>query len=89
VITAEVIQKAMMATTFSGSLTRKEKIGGAKQYAKHPTAMSETMADEKKPPRRDSRTIIIRYRHAVVARLSPSRKQTKVSNARAMLPDTQ
>jgi len=51
--------------------------------------MGETMADERKLPRRESRTIIIRYRHAVVARLRPSRKQTKVSNARAMLADTE
>jgi hypothetical protein len=30
VITAEAVKKAMMATALSGSLTRKEKIGGEK-----------------------------------------------------------
>src|ERR1700722_5747471 len=46
--------------------------------------MSETTADERKVPWRDSRTTVIRYRNAVAARLSRSRKQTKVSNAIAM-----
>src|SRR6201987_2323214 len=47
--------------------------------------MSETTADERKLPWRDSRTTVIRYRNAATARLSRSRKQTKVSNAIAML----
>jgi hypothetical protein len=86
VITIEVVKKAMIATASSGSFTRKEKIGGAKKYAKHPIATSEKTADKRKLPWRDSRTITIRYRTAAVARLSRKRKQTKVTNARAILP---
>jgi hypothetical protein len=86
VTTAEVVKKARMAATSLESLTRKEKIGGAKKYAKQTTAMKETTADIRKLALRDSRTTTIRYRHTSVARLSRSRKQTNVRNARAMLP---
>ena len=49
--------------------------------------MSDKRADKRKLPSRDSRTIIIRYKHAAVMRLSRSLKQTKVTSASAMQPD--
>src|SRR4051812_39203467 len=86
VITAEVVKKATMAKASNGSVTRKECTGGA-MYANHPTAMNETTAEERKLPCRDSRTITSRYTHKVVPRLNWSRAQTKVTNARTMLPN--
>jgi hypothetical protein len=60
VMTNEVVKKAMIATAFRGSSTRKEKIGRAKKYAKHSTAITETTADETKAPLRDNSTTTIR-----------------------------
>jgi hypothetical protein len=68
VTTSETVKKATIATTFRGSSTRKERIGGAKKYAKHPTAITETTIEETKLPLRDNRTTTIRYSKAAVAR---------------------
>jgi hypothetical protein len=69
-MTNEVVRKATIATTFRGSSTRKEKTGGAKKYARHPTAISETTLDETKLPSRDNSTTTIKYSKAAVARLN-------------------
>ena len=48
--------------------------------------MRVTIADDRRLPCRDSRTMTIKNRHTVVARWKWSRKQTKVRNAIATLP---
>jgi hypothetical protein len=63
VATAEVVEKARISATSLESVTRKEKIGGAKKYAKQPTAMKETTADERKLPWWDNRTTTTRLTH--------------------------
>ena len=59
----EVSKKAMMATTSSGSLTRKEKAGGAR-CAKPRAATMEATVDATKLPVRDTSTITITKREA-------------------------
>jgi len=75
-MTAETIRKAMIATRLNGSSMRREKMGGAKKYARPMTPRSETTADEMKLPCRERQTITVRYRKAAVARLNRAWKQT-------------
>src|ERR1700752_3255179 len=86
VISAEINKKTIMTTSSERSLTQKEKTGRDRKYRKHPDARSETMADARKLPCRDTRTTTTRYKHTTVARLSRRRTQTKVINATAMVP---
>src|SRR5580700_773042 len=75
--TTRVVKKARMGVALVGSLTRKEKIAGEKKDAERPPEMKEATAHTSE---------LVRYRHTAVATLRRSRKQTKVSNSRAMLP---
>jgi hypothetical protein len=60
-------------TTSNASFTRKKKIGGTKQYTKNPTAMSEKIAEKRKPPWSDGRMMVIRYKIAVARAIPPAK----------------
>jgi hypothetical protein len=63
----------MKNTTSNASFTRKKKIGGTKQYTKNPTAMSEKIAEKRKPPWSDGRMMVIRYKIAVARAIPPAK----------------
>src|SRR5579863_4771673 len=66
VMTSEVTRKEINATTFRGLVTAKENSGVTKKKSRHPTARTDTTAEETKSPVNDCVTTASRYKGLAV-----------------------